>query len=175
MVLAVIITNTTNQIPPRVSPWRALFPLFFVKEQYLEMAISHSLAVSLDKPSNREAFKRGEYPHAAWEQDTKANLKAPADNLIHSFGKSFLITGMFFVTAIGFAMLLDRVSIDRPLDIGKSLSLTGAFLAGWATLFELGGYMETYSREQLHELLHPLLFRVIFLPGLAIAAIGQIW
>ena len=68
-----------------------------------------------------------------------------------------------------------RVAPDRPIDIGKALSFVGGSLAAWATLFELGGYVETYGRNQLHELLHPVLFRVIFLPGLALAALGQFW
>ena len=159
----------------RTTPWRALGPLFFARARYIEMAVSHALALCLEKQQFRESYGRGVFPSQAWEAETRTNLGPYGSKLARSFGWSFLLTAAFFVAALAVALLLGRVALDRPLDIGKSLSLLGAFLAGGARLCGVGGYGETFSGEQLHELLHPLLFRIVFLPGLALAVIGQVW
>lgn len=54
------------------------------------------------------------------------------------------------------------------------MSTGGGFLAAWATLFELDGYANTHSGEATHEVGRGVLFWVIFLPGLAFAALGQL-
>jgi hypothetical protein len=159
----------------RVSPWQAIVPLFFRRARYLDLAVSHALALCLESPQYREPHARGEFPGPAWEPDTRKNLTPAASKLVRSLGASLFATITFAAAALLLALLLGRVGMGRPLDIAKTLSFVGAFLAGWATLFELGGYVETFSNEQLHELLHPVLFRVLFLPGLAVAALGQVW
>jgi hypothetical protein len=82
---------------------------------------------------------------------------------------------VFVALALVVALLFGRVAPDRPIDWAKFLSLAGGVLAGWATLFELGGYVATFSGEQLHEVVHPVLFRALFLPGLLLAGLGQVW
>lgn len=164
-------------VPPitRVSPWRALGALFLDRERFVRLARDHALALCIEKSQFRDTIANGGFPNAVWETETKNNLAIASNQLVRSFCRSLLLTIVFFAGAIGAAMLLGRISLDQPLDIGKALSFVGAFLAGWATLFELGGYVVTYSGNQLHELLHPVLFRIVFLPGLAIAALGQVW
>jgi len=159
----------------QVSPWRALLPLLFRRPRYVDLAVSHAVALCLRSSQYRDLHARGEFPSPSWESATRQNLEPAAQKLVRSLAASLFMTAAFVVGALVVAWLLGRVAPDRPLDVGKTLSLVGGSLAGWATLFELGGYVETFSREQLHELLHPVLFRVIFLPGLAIAAIGQVW
>ena len=58
---------------------------------------------------------------------------------------------------------------------GKVLGAAGGFLAAWATLFALGGFWRSWDGEALHELVHPKLFALLFLPGVFLAAIGQLW
>lgn len=74
------------------------------------------------------------------------------------------------------ASVLGKVDPSLPVAHGKVLSTVGGMLAAWATLFELGGYVDdSFSGETLDELVRPMLFRAIFLPGLVVATIGQLW
>ena len=64
------------------------------------------------------------------------------------------------------AAVLGKVHPALPADWGEVMSILGGLLAAWATLFELGGYADTYSGKALHEVLRPIFFRSAFLPGL---------
>ena len=161
--------------PSRVSPWRAVLPMLFARERFIELAIAHSLALCAANSQYQSAMAQGQFPSASWEAETRANLTKYTTSLLRAFWSSLGVTCAFIALGVIAALLFGRLSPDRPLDLGKLLSVLGAFLAGWATLFELGGVVATFSGEQLHELVHPVLFRGLFLPGVALATTGQVW
>ena len=149
--------------------------MLFARERFINLALAHSLALCAAKQQYQEAIAQGQFPTASWEAETRANLSKYTAVLLRSFWSSLAVTCCFIALGLAAALLLGKLSPDRRLDVGKLLSVLGGFLAGWATLFELGGVMATFSGEQLHELVHPGLFRVLFLPGVALATAGQVW
>ncbi|MCU7838543.1 MAG: hypothetical protein KZQ94_04065 [Candidatus Thiodiazotropha sp. (ex Troendleina suluensis)] len=65
-------------------------------------------------------------------------------------------------------------SIKPSLSINYSLLSTfiGTFLASWATLMELGSGFATWSGKALHGLIHPAMFKLLFIPGVCLLFIG---
>ena len=88
---------------------------------------------------------------------------------------AFLVILIFSSIGLLLAFAFGKVAFFLPVAEGKLLSVVGAFLAGWATLFELGGFVETFDGQALHEVIRPILFRVLFLSGVVLATLGQLW
>jgi hypothetical protein len=159
----------------RAAPGKALFCFVFRYQTYLDMAVEHGMAVNLARPDLRRAYEVGTFPAADWRAEARRIADENANNLKRSMQSALLTTIAFVAVGFVMAVLLGKVNPSLPRDWGKILSVIGGFLAAWATLFELGGYSETFSGEALHELLHPVFFRAAFLPGLALATVGQLW
>lgn len=159
----------------RVSPFRALLPFLFCHERYFQLAIQHNMAINLQSRDMLEAFHKGTYPREGWEPEALEKAKEAAAHVRRGIWSSLLMMAATSLVAIVIANVVGSISTDLPLSWPKVLSLSGGFLAAWATLMELGGLMETYSGEALHELVHPALFRVLFLPGTLAAMVGLLW
>jgi hypothetical protein len=101
--------------------------------------------------------------------------KESANHIRFGIWSSFLMVAATSIVAVIVAYCFGIISPTLPLSWPKLLGLVGGFLVGWATLMELGGFIETYSGEALHELLHPALFRVLFLPGTFAGMLGFLW
>lgn len=157
------------------SPWRAIGPLFFDRDRYLRIAAEHEVAVSLRSADYHSSYEKGEYPKSGWESAAVDRASSHRQGLFRGLRQSFAVTLAFAAAGAVVAFAFGNVHPSLPFATGKALSLVGALLAAWATLFELGGYVHTFDGEALHELLHPALFKAMFLPGLAIATVGQLW
>lgn len=159
----------------RASPWHAIWPLLLNRERYLHIAAEHAIAVSLGSADYRASYEKGEYPKPGWESAALEQAKLHMRALFRGLRQSLLLTLAF--ASIGFVVAFAFGKVDPLLQFsaGKALSVVGALFAAWATLFELGGYVRTWDGESLHELLHPVLFKIMFLLGLGIATIGQLW
>ena len=159
----------------RASPWRALGLLLFDRERYLRLAAEHEIAISLRSADYRASYERGEYPKPGWESEAIGRARSHLQGLSRGLRQSFALTLAFAALGAVVTFAFGKVHPSLPFAVAKVLSLLGALLAAWATLFELGGYVHTFDGEALHELLHPALFKAMFLPGVAIAAAGQLW
>jgi len=165
----------TGRTFERVSPYRALLPFLFAHDRYLQLAVLHNMAINLESRDMREAFQKGDYPKDGWEEKLLEGAKVAAAGVRRGIWLSFLMVAAASVVAIAIAYCFDRVSPDLELSWPKLFGFSGGFLAAWATLMELGGLMETYSGEALHELVHPAFFKVLFVPGTLAAMVGLLW
>jgi hypothetical protein len=154
---------------------KALFALLFKYRRYIDMAVRHDMAVNLETSDLRERFLAGTFPSPDWERDAYARASKRAGDLKRAMASSAKATLTFAMLGILIAVIGGSIHPRLDPDWGKVLSLTGGLLAGWATLFELGGYAETWKQQSLHELLRPVIFRAAFLPGLLFAVAGQVW
>lgn len=162
-------------LPRRSSPYVAAAAMVFARRYYLRLACQHNLAVVIQSPDMREKFDRGEYPPVEWAQETTETASEYAQEVTVGLRASFFSALLFLFVGLAAAVAFGKVSPDLPVSLSKCISTAGGFLAAWATLFELGGYAETYNGEALHEIARAVLFKFIFLPGLAVAALGQLW
>lgn len=159
----------------RASSPKAFLCFLFRHETYLDMAVSHGLAINLEASDLRRAFDEGRFPSAGWEIEARLSADAHAKELGDGIWSALMTTLAFAIAGTILAAALGKVHPALPLDWGKILSVLGGLLAAWATLFELGGFTETFSGEALHEKLRPIFFRTVFLPGLIFATAGQLW
>lgn len=159
----------------RASPWQAILPLLLNRERYLHIAAEHAIAVSLQSADYRASYEKGEYPKPGWEFAALERAKLHMQALFRGLRQSLFLTLAFASIGLVVAFAFGRVDPFLPLSVGKAVSIVGALFAAWATLFELGGYVRTWDGESLHELLHPVLFKIMFLFGLCAATIGQLW
>ena len=166
---------TSHVAYSRAIPHRAALALFVRRERYLDLATEHEVAVNLEAPDIRAAYDQGKYPKPGWQLEARAHARAHAAQLVSGLRGALFTTTAFVAIGLLLGFAFGRVGLTLPIAEGKWLSTIGGFLAAWATLFELGGYAETYGGEALHEVVRPVLFTSIFLPGLAIAAVGQLW
>lgn len=148
--------------------------MLFRLENYVPAAVAHSLAVDLKKPDLMQAFREGTFPRADWELEAKANLRQWGLDVRSGLARSFSVTVIFVFLGLCVALAVGSLDPDLPISWSKVFSVIGGGLAAWATLFELGGYVATYGGKAAHEIARPALFKLIFLPGLAIAVLGQV-
>ncbi len=81
------------------------------------------------------------------------------------------IAGIIVLIAVAFG----KVSSGLPTDPGKVLSMVGGCIAGWATLFQLGDFHDSYKGQTLSEQVRNMIFKASFLLGMLIAGVGQLW
>ena len=156
------------------NPWFAGLFLFTAFNRYLDLAVAHSLAVNLEANDFATKFARGECPKPGWEAEVRTIAATRGRQAREALWKSLAITALFIGLGVAAAAVAGRVHPSLAWDVAKVLSAVGAGLAGWATLFQLGGFIRTWSGRGLHEVVRPILFQAIFLPGLALATVGQL-
>lgn len=165
------------------SEWLHAWPVKVCDKKYLYRLIYglfaiefiHGMAVNLEADDLRQKFDNGCYPTEGWETEARKSADAHAKELKDGIRSALTTTMAFALAGLLLAAALGKVHPSLPVDWGKVLSVFGGLLAAWATLFELGGYSETFSGEALHEKLRPMFFRAAFLPGLVVATAGQLW
>ena len=146
--------------------------LLFSQKKYTEMAIRHNMAINLEAKDLCAKHEKGEYPRAEWDVEARENARKAANHLLFKLFKSFcwVLAGTAVAITVGFQS--GGVHLFYPIDIGKCLTFIGTFLASWATLFELGGAIATWKGEALHEKIHPILFTLLFVPGVCMILSG---
>jgi len=156
----------------RANKIKAVVLLFFAPEKYHALAINHSMALSLEKKDLREAFEKGVFPDEAQKQSAEKNIREFTAHLKSKLFGSFLWVLLASIAAVGLGFYLGALNLASSLSPPKAITFAGSFLAGWATLFELGGGIATMSGEALHEIIHPVIFQVLFIPGMFLALLG---
>lgn len=141
----------------------------FVRKKYLSMAVSHGMAVKLEAADLRSAYEKGDWPKEDWEQEAMEVAEKAANHIQSKLVDSFIWVALGAAVAIGIGYGAGSLSITCPISHSKVVSFLGLFLASWATLMELGGALATFKGEALHELIHPVLFQILFIPGVAMA------
>ncbi len=156
----------------RANTYKAVFLFFFSRKKYIALAINHSMAINLEAQDILNKYKEGTYPVVGWENEAIKSAEEAAKQVSKGLWGAF---GSILMAAI-IALAVDYYlgSINPFLSINYSLFSTfiGTFLASWATLMELGGGFATWSGKALHELIHPAMFKLLFVPGVCLLFIG---
>jgi hypothetical protein len=158
----------------KVSPWRGLQLFIFNRNGFIRAAISHGMAVNLESPGQLAHYQAGTYPKA-WEEDAQASLAIANAELSKAIRTSFMTTLAIALIGITIAFLLGLLATSLPMAWGKIINATGVLLAAWATLFALGTPVRSWKGKTLPELIHPKIFIAIFIPGLLLSFLGQLW
>ncbi len=156
----------------RANKWKAAFLFLFSWEKYHALAMNHSMAVNLEAKDLQEAFEKGTFPSDKHKRCAEVNIRKFSRHLrwklLHAFFWSLLIS----CVAIGSGFLVGVLDTGAVLSVAKIVTFAGTFLAAWATLFEVGGVIATFSGEALHELIRPVLFLFLFALGVSLILVG---
>jgi hypothetical protein len=159
----------------RAPLWPALIALFFNEEKYLDLAMSHGMAVDLEAADLAAKYKAGTFPKPGWEEDARVLARQGREELLSAFRSSLVVLVAITFLAIASLSIAGNISPDLPVAWAKVFSAVGGFLTAWATLFALGSIWRSWDGVALHELVHPKLFKLLFLPGVFLAIVGQLW
>jgi len=159
----------------RLSPWAAVRALLLSHDRYIALAVEHEMAVNLEAPDLLARFRQGAFPEPGWETEARRSAESGREEILKALRNSFVSLLVLSLCAVGLFLVNGKVSPFLPVAWSKVLSVVGGFLAAWATLFELGGLSQTWSSQAAHELVHPRLFALLFLPGTFLALLGQLW
>ena len=98
-----------------------------------------------------------------------------AEQIQRNFWSSFLLCAVVMLCGMGLAFVFGKIALNLAPDLGKIVSVFGAFLAAWGTVFQLQRPPESWSCETSPEIVCLLLFRCLFGAGLLFATFGQVW
>lgn len=115
----------------RTSAWRAMWPLFFDREQYLRIAAEHEVAISLRSADYHASYEKGEYPKPGWESAAASRASGHMKGLFRGLRRSFAVTLAFAAIGGLVAFAIGKLDPTLPFAAGKALSLAGALLAAW--------------------------------------------
>ena len=133
------------------------------------------MAIDLEAPDLAAKHRAGKFPLPNWEQSAQANALQGLKELRSALRSSFGAAAGTSLVAVAILLLTGNISPHLPIAWAKVLSAVGGFLAAWATLFALGGIWRSWEGIALHELVHPKLFCLLFIPGTFVAMVGQLW
>jgi hypothetical protein len=146
----------------------AALDFVFARKRYLQLAVRHGMAINLEARDLRESYEKGQFPKEGWEKEALDGAAEAAMQVQGHLISSFLFILLGALVAVSIGIFVGSLSIQLPIDAAGVIAFGGTFLVGWATLMELGGGFRTWSGEALHELIHPFLFKVLFVPGVAL-------
>jgi hypothetical protein len=156
----------------RANTYQAVFFFLFARKKYISLAVNHGMAVNLEDPDLRRRYQEGLFPPEGWERESSANAIEAAKQVSKGLWGSFLAILIVAVIASLAGYMKGTINLAFAFDHGKALSYVGTFFASWATLMELGGGLATFSGEALHELIHPTMFKLLFIPGVCLLLLG---
>jgi len=147
----------------RANVWLAALLFVISTKRYLDLAVNHNIAINLEADDLRKRFYEGSYVPET--EEIKALALSSITVLRASLRKSFLSVLFTLCCALFIGFYFGRLNSVWPVDWVKVVEIATAFLLMWSTLFELGWGLRTWKGKALHELVHALLFRVIFVSG----------
>lgn len=156
----------------RANTYKAVFFFLFSRKRYISIAINHGMAINLQKADHRKRYEEGKFPSKDWETVAKKKAIIGAAQVKRGLFCSFAQILLVALISLGIAYIKGSVNPMLPINCSLLASFLGVFLASWATLMELGGGFATYSGEALHELIHPAIFKLLFIPGVFLLLLG---
>ena len=155
--------------------WPAVVAFLLDEARYLDIAYSHSMAGNLAAPDLAKKFREGTFPPPGFEETARADAREGRIELLRALRGSLIAVAAVTVLALGIVWLAGKFEFELPLSWPKVFGAVGTFLVAWSALFELGEFWSSWDGEALHELVRPKLFMLIFLPGVLLAIVGQLW
>ena len=159
----VMCEKDSNNLFKRANVFLATFHFIFLFSKYQRIAANHDIAINLEAPDLKRNFENGTYNPDV--RDAMISSVDSAKKLRLALLKSFFAVFLTLSVALSFTFYEGSVKPSLLLSWEKILGLTAAFLLMWSTLFELGWGLRTAKGQALHELIHSLIFRTIFIFG----------
>ena len=139
---------------------------FFSKKKYIDMAVAHAIACSIEVNQQRPiAEERVAEQIAKWEMDLREDYTEMTDSISSALWSSFWIVLSLILTSASLAFYVGSIRVDYPIDLVKIIAYIGSSLVGWAAIMELGNDFAVYDGPAFPQLVHKVIFMMIFVPG----------
>ncbi|CED57385.1 membrane protein [Aliivibrio wodanis] len=155
-----------------INIWWAGLKFIFCKNKYYELALQHDM--KLDPPvsgiNETDEEKKAKYNRkcAAYSEQLTKSI----EKIRNGFWGSFKILIYITVIVMLFCFFSGSINYNLSVDFNKVLSFFGTFLASWGTLMALGEGIQTYGGQTFPEKTHPVLFKILFIPGVVLMLLG---
>lgn len=139
---------------------------FISRKKYIEMAVSHGMACNLEADDQKKsAEERGDVLLAQWERQYRKDYTEMTSEITSALWSSFWVVLLLIFVSFSLAFYFGSLSIDRAFDPVKAIAYVGSSLVGWAALMELGNDFMVWDGPAFPQLVHKVIFKAIFLPG----------
>jgi len=146
----------------RANIYKAAFFFIFASKIYIELAMNHHIAVSMEYDSElQREHAKGQYPPDGLESQTKVIVEQAYEQIHTGFWGGFFKALLFFIIALAVAAIYGSIHPSFEINHPILMALVGIAFGGWATIFsQFKGY-ESWKGQTLHELLHTWLFSLL--------------
>lgn len=159
---------------PRVSAWRAVWPVLSHRQRFLEMAWRDNVALNWREPDMRRHMEAGIWPTPEAEPEFQITMDPERQAFLRNFVQSGALTLLALFVAVVLAVSMGSVDLGHPPAWAKILTGTGGALMAWPTIMILGRPTETIAGDTLIERMPPVFFRLLFVPGFILATLGAV-
>ncbi|MEJ1359326.1 MAG: hypothetical protein RPU64_04805 [Candidatus Sedimenticola sp. (ex Thyasira tokunagai)] len=148
--------------------------LFFTnRKKYLELAVTHAVALNFDNHALIEKFEEGDQDFINKTEERIRHDSTEMSKVVDiSLWISFFYILLVSIIAFSVAYISGSINFSLPLEYSKVSIFIGTILVAWPTLMELGGKLQTWGGESLPELTHKVIFKILFIPGACLLLIG---
>ena len=140
-------------------------------EKYLELALEHDIACSLDTESYRKSYESGEYPSEAQLVDRKDNCKLFKRILVQALINSMIWAFCIFILSLTIAWFSGVISYINPLSLNEVILTFCAVLGLWGAALQMGIKPVSWKGRTIAEEIYSLVAFILFAP---IAVVGFI-
>jgi hypothetical protein len=149
--------------------------LLISRTSFLERAIEHGMAVNLESADQRRAVEvRGQSLITEWENAYRSSYAEMTAEIRFALWGSFATIALVSLAAIAVGVLNGSISSTLSYDVPKVITFSGTALVAWATLMELGGSFTVWDGPGFPQIAHKILFKCIFVPGVALLLAGLV-
>jgi len=129
----------------------AIFLILFCRQKYIDAAISHSIAISIQDKDLGKLYEAGKHPTPESLVETRKNIVKFSELLQKKIIKSFLWASGIAIIIVLVGYYTGKIHYSFSFDIEHILSIIGTLLLLWGSLISLGPELETYKGKALHE------------------------
>lgn len=146
---------------------------FFSREKLIEMSVSHGMARNLESTNQKEMVKkRGNELLAQWEARYRSDYSAMFNEIRFALWSSLRTILSLITTSLLVAYLAGSINLEYTFNSLTVIAYLGASLVGWAALMELGNDFMVWDGPAYPRLVHKVIFKVIFVPGVLLVLLG---
>jgi hypothetical protein len=156
--------------------WKAAVFALASPTRYRDLGVAYVLSRNLDGSNqhfadryNSDETYRGEVTQTFAKQ-AAADARSLRARILLSLG----ITAGVLLIAFMIGWVRGAVNLTLPIDCLRACNVLGSALVGWATLFGLGTSKPVWDGNALPDLVGPVIFRILFVPGLVLALVGAL-
>tara|TARA_R110001583_G_scaffold193014_1_gene360374 strand:+ start:418 stop:915 length:498 start_codon:yes stop_codon:yes gene_type:complete len=150
----------------------AILLFIFRRQKYLEMAVKHVIDSNLAEPDQKKRYDEGTIDIKELKRTFRKQSIRAANDLQKGLCSSFLYILTLTILSVFVAYTKGVIDPSLTINYSKLITYIGVYLASWATLMELGGSFRSWDGGALHELIHPRMFKILFIPGVGLMLYG---